>query len=113
MIRFRTVAAIAAIALVTVLTTADQSSANDGCCAPAPVCCCPPAPIQTTLCVAPPCSSCPQNVTVCVPGCCTEAPTVCWRSGLFGRQIGTYTWASCGHTVKVVVNRRGAVKVRG
>jgi len=120
MIRIRTVAALAAIALTTVLSTAGESFAGDACCAPAPVCCapapvccCPPAPIQTTICVAPPCSSCSQNVSVCVPGCCTEAPTVCWRKGLLGRQIGTYTWACCGHSVKVVVTRRGDVKVRG
>lgn len=106
MIRFRTVAAIAAIAVSAVLTSADQSFAND-------CCCCPPAPIQTTLCVAPPCSCCSQNVSVCIPGCCTEAPTVCWKNGIFGRQIGTYTWACCGHSVKVVVTRRGDVKVRG
>jgi hypothetical protein len=52
-------------------------------------------------------------VCVCVPGCCTEPPTVCWRSGIFGRQIGTYTWPCCGHEVKVVVTKRGDVKVRG
>ena len=76
-------------------------------------CCCPPPPIEATLCVSPPCSCCSQAVTVCVPGCCTEAPTVCWRTGIFGRQIGTYTWACCGHTVKVVVNKHGNLKVRG
>lgn len=76
-------------------------------------CCCPPPPIQTTLCVAPPCSCCNTTVCVCVPGCCTEAPTVCWKQGLLGRQVGTYTWPCCGHEVKVVVTRRGEVKVRG
>lgn len=106
MFRIRTVAAIAAIAVGTLLTTANQSFAGD-------CCCCPPPPVQTTLCVAPPCSCCSQNVTVCVPGCCTEAPTVCWKNGIFGRQIGTYTWPCCGHSVKVVVTGRGDVKVRG
>ena len=98
--------AIAAIALGALVTSADNADAGNACC-------CPPPPIQTTLCVNPPCSCCSQNVCVCVPGCCTEAPTVCWRSGLFGRQIGTYTWPCCGHSVKVVVTRRGDVKVRG
>ena len=106
MFRVRTVAAIAAIAVVSLVATAGTSFAND-------CCVCPPAPIQTTLCVAPPCSCCSQNVTVCVPGCCTEAPTVCWQRGFLGRQIGTYTWACCGHSVKVVVTRRGDVRVRG
>ncbi len=107
MFRIRTVAAVAAIALGTLVGMADNSFARNPCC------CCPPAPIQTTLCVQAPCSCCVQNVCVCVPGCCTEAPTVCWRSGLFGRQIATYTWPCCGHSVKVVVTRRGDVKVRG
>jgi len=75
--------------------------------------CCTPPPVQIVLSVQPPCSPCLREVTVCVPASCTEAPTVCWKKGLFGRQIGTYTWACCGHTVKVVVNRRGDVKVRG
>ncbi len=104
MFRIRTIAAVAAIALAGMANNSFAGNAR---------CCCPPAPIQTTLCVQAPCSCCSENVTVCVPGCCTEAPTVCWRSGLFGRQIATYTWACCDHTVKVVVNRKGDVKVRG
>jgi hypothetical protein len=76
-------------------------------------CCCPPAPIEVSLCVAPPCRCCNTTVCVCVPGCCTEAPTVCWKTGLLGRSVGTYTWPCCGHEVKVVVTRRGEVKVRG
>lgn len=76
-------------------------------------CCCPPPPFETALCVNPPCSCCSTTVCVCVPGCCTEPPVVCWRQGVLGRQIGTYTWPCCGHEVKVVVNRHGKVKVRG
>ena len=106
MLRVRSLVAIAAIALGALVTTADNANAGDPCC-------CPPAPIQTTLCVKPPCSCVAENVCVCVPGCCTEAPTVCWKNGIFGRQIGTYTWPCCGHSVKVVVTRRGDVKVRG
>ncbi|MCG8450569.1 MAG: hypothetical protein MI725_13455 [Pirellulales bacterium] len=107
MFRLRSVVAMAAIALGTLAASADNAAANDGCC------CCPPPPVCTTLCVNPPCSCCSQTVSVCVPGCCTEEPQVCWRSGLFGRQIGTYSWACCGHQVKVVVTRRGDVRVRG
>lgn len=106
MLRVRSIVAIAAIALGALTTSADTAAAGNDCC-------CPPAPIQATLCVNPPCRCCRQNVSVCLPGCCTEAPTVCWRSGFLGRQIGTYSWPCCGHSVKVVVTRRGAVKVRG
>jgi len=106
MLRVRSMVAVAAIAVGALVTSADQAAAG-GCCV------CPPAPIQTTLCVKPPCSCCARNVSVCIPGCCNEAPTVCWRKGFLGRQIGTYTWACCGHSVDVVVTRRGAVKVRG
>ncbi len=106
MLRFRTLLAVAAIALGAVVTTANDADAHH------PQCC-PPPPIHTTLCVNPPCSCCNKAVSVCVPGCCTEPPQVCWKKGFLGRQIGTYTWPCCGHSVKVVVTRRGDVKVRG
>lgn len=97
--------------VLAVVLTAGSLMASDQAQAGNP--CCPPPPIQTTLCVNPPCSCCNTTVCVCVPGCCTEAPTVCWRTGLLGRQVGTYCWPCCGHEVKVVVTRRGDVKVRG
>lgn len=106
MFRVRSMFAVAAIAAAALMVSADNANAGNPCC-------CPPAPIQTTLCVNPPCSCCNKAVSVCVPGCCTEAPQVCWRSGFLGRQVGTYTWPCCGHTVKVVVTRRGDVRVRG
>ena len=107
MLRLRSLAAAAAVALAAVLTTsADLAVAGDPCC-------CPPPPIQTTICVRPPCRCCAKNITVCVPGCCSEAPRVCWRKGFLGRQIGTYTWPCCGHSVQVVVTRRGDMRVRG
>ena len=106
MLRLHSILATAAIALATLVVSADTANA-DNCC------CCLPPPYCTTLCVAPPCSCCSQTVSVCVPGCCTEAPQVCWRTGLLGRQIGTYTWPCCGHSVKVVVTRHGDVRVRG
>ncbi|MCG8448224.1 MAG: hypothetical protein MI725_01420 [Pirellulales bacterium] len=101
---------LAAILVAAVVWTTSTGTAQAQC---GDCCCCPPPPIHTTLCVDPPCSCCSTCVDVCVPGCCTEAPTVCWRNGLFGRQIATYSWACCGHTVKVVVTRRGDVRVRG
>lgn len=106
MLQVRSLFAIAAIALGSLVVSADNANAGNPCC-------CPPPPIQATLCVNPPCSCCNTTVDVCIPGCCTEAPQVCWKKGLLGRQIGTYTWPCCDHTVKVVVTRRGTVKVRG
>ena len=106
MTRIRSILVIVAIAVSALAISADHAAAGNGCC-------CPPPPIHTTLCVNPPCSCCSQMVGVCVPGCCTEAPTVCWKRGFLGRQVGTYTWPCCGHSVKVVVTRRGDVKVRG
>jgi hypothetical protein len=97
---------MAALVAVSALMFTTSAQAGGACC------CCPPAPIQTTLCVKPPCSCGSTAVCVCVPGCCTEQPTVCWSRGLLGRQVATYTWPCCGHQVKVVVNRRGDVKVR-
>lgn len=75
--------------------------------------CCAPPPIEVKLCVQDPCGGCPHEVCVCVPGCCTEAPEVCWHNGLFGRRIATYTWKCCGHSVDVVVTKHDKVIVRG
>jgi hypothetical protein len=74
---------------------------------------CAPPPIEVTLCVDDPCDCCPpQTVCVCVPCCCTEAPCVSWRDGIFGRRVATYSWPCCGHSVDVVVTRRGELIVR-
>jgi hypothetical protein len=74
---------------------------------------CVPPPIELALCVDDPCDCCPaQEVCVCVPCCCTEAPCISWRNGLFGRRVATYTWACCGHSVEVVVTRKGELIVR-
>ena len=74
---------------------------------------CAPPPIEVTLCVDDPCDCCPaQEVCVCVPCCCTEAPCVSWRDGFLGRRVATYTWKCCGHSVDVVVTRRGELIVR-
>jgi hypothetical protein len=74
---------------------------------------CAPPPIEVALCVDDPCDPCPpQQVCVCVPCCCTEAPCVSWRNGLFGRRVATYSWECCGHSVEVVVTRRGELIVR-
>jgi hypothetical protein len=69
--------------------------------------------VLVALCVDDPCDCCgPQEVCVCVPCCCTEAPCVSWRNGVFGRRVATYTWACCRYSVDVVVTRRGELIVR-
>ncbi|HYO24548.1 MAG TPA: hypothetical protein VEQ85_06320 [Lacipirellulaceae bacterium] len=74
---------------------------------------CAPPPIEVMLCVDDPCDCCPaQEVCVCVPCCCTEAPCVSWRDGMFGRRVATYSWECCGHSVEVVVTRKGELIVR-
>ena len=103
MMRWHTVLALVVITWGTWAISSNSAEASG---------CCPPPPVCTTLCVNPPCSCCSENVSVCVPGCCVGPPQVCWRAGLLGRQIGTYTWPCCGHTVEVVVTRRGNVRVR-
>lgn len=76
------------------------------------VCCgCCVEPYTTMLTVNDPCSCCPIEVPVCVPGCCTDAPSVSCRRGLFGRMIYTYTWC-CGYTAKITLStRRGTILV--
>ena len=76
-------------------------------------CCCTP-PVNHNLCVTDPCTGCTQVVCVCVPACCChEEPCVSCRPGLFGRQVLTYCWPCCGHSVKVVITSHGEVRVRG
>lgn len=105
---YKPVLAVAAVATVLVFACA-AAAAQAGC--PCVPCC--PQPMTTTLCVQPPCSSCVTPVKICVPECCgCETPCVTWKKGMLGRQIGTYNWPCCGYSVKVVVNRRGEVKVR-
>ena len=74
---------------------------------------CTPPPIEVKLFVDDPCDCCPgQEVCVCVPCCCTEAPCVSWRNGIFGRRVATYTWPCCGYSVDVVVTHKGELIVR-
>ena len=73
------------------------------------VCCdccgCCVEPYTTMLQVTDPCTCCPIEVPVCVPGCCTDAPCVSCRRGLFGRTITEYTWC-CGYRVRIVLSTR-------
>ena len=75
------------------------------------VCCDPCLPaVQTILQVQDPCTCCPIEVPVCVPGCCTDAPCVTTRCGLFGRTITEYTWC-CGFKVRIVMTKRDTIIV--
>jgi hypothetical protein len=67
--------------------------------------CCEP-PMTILLPVKEPCGCCVVEVPVCVPACCTDAPKVHCRRGLFGRYIVTYDWC-CGNHVKIVMTRHG------
>ncbi|HEX4130404.1 MAG TPA: hypothetical protein VHZ24_10190 [Pirellulales bacterium] len=104
----------------------DPATLEPGCAAPVPCCCPTPCieyrhrglckvkcclpPIQTSLCVMDPCTCCPVNIPVCLPGCCCDAPSVSSRHGLFARGIVTYDWC-CGATVTVRFERDGNVLV--
>ncbi len=80
----------------------------DTCCCQS--CCCP---VPVRMCLVDPCG-CPHDVCVDVPPCCAgQQPVVCWRSGLFGRQIASVCWPCCDKEVKVVVTKHGKVRVRG
>ena len=74
-------------------------------------CVCQPT-MERTICVTDPCTGCSQQVCVSVPCCCTEDPCVTCRSGILGRTVLTYCWGCCGHSVDVVINCRGKIRVR-
>lgn len=99
---------------------------DPSCCAPAPKCCShrhglfrrrcrecctPPPSIKQTLTFCHPCTGCKVHVDVCIPGCCTGPPRVCYRDTIIGCGMYTYEWC-CGHTVKVRFLKCGDVRVR-
>ncbi len=47
-----------------------------------------------------PVTCCVYEIPLCVPACCTGAPTISSRSGLLGRGVVEYCWP-CGFTAKV------------
>ena len=68
-------------------------------------------PYELVLGVKDPCvCGCLVPVTLCVPGCCTDVPSMTCHRGLLGRQIVEYRWC-CGYKVKVIFDRRGDVTV--
>lgn len=75
-------------------------------------CCCKPKKVEATVCLVD-LHGCDHEVCIEVPVCCqNEAPTVSWKHRrLLGRQVATLCWDCCDHEVKVVVTRRGKVRV--
>jgi hypothetical protein len=116
MIHFNTKTALATLAVTCgLLAFMGTSAVAGGPCCPDPCCqpCCPPPPVLTELCVQDPCTCCTYKVCVCLPACCVEDPCVTCRPGIFGRKILTYTWPCCGHSIDVVITKRGRTIVRG
>lgn len=79
------------------------------------VCCCKTKSnrkVETNLNLVDP-TGCVHHACVQVPVCClNEAPRVSWKGRLFGRQVATLCWDCCDFEAKVVVTRRGKVRVR-
>ena len=75
-------------------------------------CCCKRATQEMTFCLVDP-RGCEFTACANVPCCCIdEQPIVTWKRGLVGRMIATICWECCDHEIKVIVTRRGKVKVR-
>jgi hypothetical protein len=53
-----------------------------------------------------PCTCCLCELPVCIPACCTTAPTVCYQKGFLHRQVVEYSWA-CGFKLTVIFNKHG------
>ena len=76
------------------------------------VCCKPPKHQEMEFELVDP-NGCAHIACVKVPFCCVnELPVVSWKCRPLGRQIATLFWECCDHEVKVVVTRRGKVRVR-
>lgn len=72
--------------------------------------CTQPAPISITLNVKDPCTCCPVEIPLCIPGCTTGEPTVACGTGIFCRPTLTYTWAN-GYAAKVSFKHNGDIIV--
>lgn len=110
-----------------VLLVSHKSLSDPNCCAPAVAPCCPKpcvvyrhfgpkicygckTPVPTVLTVKDPCTCCPVDISVCLPACCTGAPSVCCHRGLLGRTVMSYDWC-CGFRVTVRFLHNGDVVV--
>jgi len=75
-------------------------------------CCCRKVPTTANFCLIDP-DGCEVEFCAKVPACCVgHQPQVSWRCGILGRKVATRCWDCCNDTVKVVVTRRGKVRVR-
>jgi hypothetical protein len=57
-----------------------------------------------------PADGCYYEIPLCVPSCCTGAPSVVHRRGLFGRGVVEYCWP-CGFEAIVKFRNIGDVRV--
>ena len=75
-------------------------------------CCCKPSKVEATICLVDP-AGCTHEICTQVPACCAgHAPKVSWKSRrILGRKVAMLCWDCCDHEVKVVVTRRGKVRV--
>jgi len=73
-----------------------------------PKCCKPP--VKLVLATKNPCTCCPVDVPVCLPGCCCGEPIVDCRKTLIGEGIVTYDWC-CGVSVTIRYKKCGEVLV--
>lgn len=77
------------------------------------ICCdggCNP-PMRTKMLVQDPCNcNCVFEIDVCLPGCCTDAPSISNCRDLLGRTTVVYRWC-CGYEVHVCFRVRGDVVV--
>lgn len=73
-----------------------------------PKCCKPP--IKAVLATKNPCTCCPVDVPVCLPGCCCDEPVVDCKKTLLGEGLVTYSWC-CGVSVSIRYKKCGEVLV--
>jgi len=67
--------------------------------------------IQMVMVTQDPADGCCYEIPLCIPACCTGAPTISSGHGIFGRGVVEYCW-SCGFRAKVKFRHvRGDVKV--
>jgi hypothetical protein len=56
--------------------------------------------LQMVMVAQDPADGCCYEIPLCIPACCTDAPTVSSGRGIFGRGVVEYCW-SCGFKAKV------------
>jgi hypothetical protein len=71
--------------------------------------CCKP-PVKLVLATKNPCTCCPVDVPVCLPGSCCGEPIVDCRKSVIGEGIVTYEWC-CGVSVVIRYKKCGEVLV--